>query len=601
MKENIKNLLEFIYSSDIYSQISEKFQFLLDTESSKIIQPAGSLKKDLPVNEKDAIVITYGDQFHGTDVNPLNNLKSFLDSFLKDSVSGVHILPFSPYSSDDGFSVIDYREVDPDMGTWDDIREIASSYRLMADLVLNHCSVKSDWFQKFLEWDEKYKDYFITVEPGTDLSYVFRPRALPLLTEFETRDGKKLVWTTFSADQVDLNYSNPEVMMEMIQILFYYIQMGVQVIRLDAVAFLWKEEGHPCLHHEKTHAAVKLFREIIREYAPWVIIITETNVPHKDNLSYFGNGYDEAQMVYQFALPPLTFDAFLREDASHLREWAAGALDKPSDSVSFFNFHASHDGIGVLPAKGILNSEEMDNMLSEVEKRGGLISYKATKDGDIPYELNINYFSAISGNEKDNDTAVSKFLTSQSVILAMTGMPGIYIHSLLGSVNYRAGVSVTGMNRTINREKLDYNRLVEELSDPKSMRSRVLSGYRKMLDARRKEPAFDPGGKQEILDTSGPLLAILRISPDGNEKVLCLVNISGKLLKSFVHWDVLSCFDKKRLYDIIFQQKSGALIISHDPEREKSDSGNCCCDNNDEGSGCSAMITLHPWEVVWLK
>ncbi len=592
MKENIKNLLEFIYGSDNFSKLSEKFQLLLESESAKIMQPSGTTSKDLPVDETDAVVITYGDQFRGTAEPPLRNLKNFLDRYLKGSVSGVHILPFSPYSSDDGFSVIDYREVDPALGTWNEIREIASSYRLMADLVLNHCSVKSEWFAKFLEWDDVYKDFFITVEPGTDLSYVFRPRALPLLTEFDTSDGKKLVWTTFSADQVDLNYSNPEVLMEMTRILFYYIQMGIQIIRLDAVAFLWKEEGHSCLHHEKTHAAVKLFREIIREYAPWVIIITETNVPHRENLSYFGSGSDEAQMVYQFALPPLTLDAFLREDASHLRDWAANSLGKPSDTVSFFNFHASHDGIGVLPAKGILNEKEMDNMLSEVVKRGGLVSYKATKEGDIPYELNINYFSAIAGNETDSRTATAKFLASQSVILSMTGMPGIYIHSLLGSVNFREGVSVTGMNRTINREKLDYSRVVEELSDPESQRSLVLAGYRKMLDSRRKEPSFSPEGKQIILESSGPLLAVLRISPDNSEKILCLLNISGRIFKCFAHWDFLSGYNKERLYDIIEQRESRALIISHEQGGSR---------KTEKDSGCSAMITLNPWEVVWLK
>ena len=618
MKENIKNLLDFIYGKDVCSQISEKFQFLLEAESAKIKKPEGSLSKDLPVDEKDAVIITYGDQFQGTSDCPLKNLKKFLDTYLNYSVSGVHILPFSPYSSDDGFSVIDYREVDPKLGTWCEIREIASSYRLMADLVLNHCSVKSDWFKKFLEWDDKYKNFFITVKPGTDLSYVFRPRALPLLTEFDTKDGKKLVWTTFSADQVDLNYSNPEVLMEMTEILFYYIQMGIQIIRLDAVAFLWKEEGHPCLHHEKTHAAVKLFREIIREYAPWVIIITETNVPHKENLSYFGNGYDEAQMVYQFALPPLTLDAFIREDASHLREWAASSLDKPSESVSFFNFHASHDGIGVLPAKGILSDKEIKNMLTAVEERGGLISYKATKDGDIPYELNINYFSAVAGNEEDRAAAVSRFLASQSIILAMTGMPGIYIHSLLGSVNYREGVSVTGMNRTINREKIDYNKLEKELADPESRRSMVLSGYRKMLDARKKESSFNPGGKQIIPDASGPLLAVLRISPDGKEKVLCLVNISGRIFKCFAHWDFLDSYKKTKLYDIISKQESSAVIISHASDAKKEECGDSRnadsssaekggqpgTDDNlkfEEGSQSSAMITLKPWEVVWLK
>ncbi len=588
MKEKIENLLKFVYGEETFNQISSGFETLLEKEGLNLKAPSNSISKELPVDETDAIVITYGDQFHEKPLSPLKVLKKFMDKHLSGSVSGVHILPFSPYSSDDGFSVIDYRKVDPDLGSWEDIEKIASSYRLMADLVLNHCSVRSEWFKKYLEWDEKYRDYFISVEKGTDLSSVFRPRALPLLTPFNTADGEKLVWTTFSADQVDLNYANPEVLMEMISILFFYIQRGIQIIRLDAVAFLWKETGHTCLHHEKTHAVVKIFREIVRNYAPWVVIITETNVPHKENLSYFGDGTDEAQLVYQFALPPLTLDAYIREDASHLRDWAAESLDKPSKSVSFFNFHASHDGIGVLPAKGILSDSEIENLLETVKSRGGFISYKATKEGDIPYEMNVNYFSAISGDEPDIETAVAKFLSSQSIILAMTGMPGIYIHSLLGSLNYREGVALTGMNRSINREKLDYSRIEKELSDPESARSMVLEGYKRMLNARKIEKAFSPGGKQIVLESSGPVLAVLRVSPEGEEKVLCLNNISSRIVKSFPGWDFFDNHTDFKFYDIIKKKTSKSVLIADD-------------DRHSGKSGGAPMLTLQPWEVVWLK
>jgi len=583
----LKNYLGFIYGRDREKEVSALIIGELEKASQGIKEPSGNGKdKKLPVDETDSVLITYGDQFSTSGQAPLKQLKKFITGNIGEAVSAVHILPFSPYSSDDGFSVIDYRAVNPDWGSWDDVIEIGKTYKLMADLVINHCSAKSMWFKKYLEWDSFYKDFFITVKPGTDVSMVFRPRALPLLTPFTTADGEKLVWTTFSADQVDLNYANPEVLKEMLSIFFMYIRYGVQIIRLDAIAFLWKEEGHSCLHHEKTHAVVKVFREAVKLFAPWVVIITETNVPHMENLSYFGSGHDEAHMVYQFALPPLTFDAFLREDASHLRKWAAESLSKPSSDVTFFNFLASHDGIGVLPAKGILKPDEIENMLSEVTERGGFVSYKAVKDGKIPYELNINYRSAIAGEKGGEDItsaeAIDKYIASQAIMLAMEGVPGIYIHSIIGSLNYRKGVEITGMNRTINREKLDLEKIEKELEDKNSARCIILDRYRQLLLARKSEKAFHPGGKQKVLSGDGPLFAFLRIPPGsdpGAGAVLCIFNISGKLLKSFPGWDIFDENSPGRFTDIITGKKSAALLLS----------------------GSAPMVTLHPWEFVWLK
>ncbi|MDX9802173.1 MAG: sugar phosphorylase, partial [Spirochaetia bacterium] len=547
-----------------------------------------------------------GDQFRSKGKAPLKQLKKFIGRNIGDAVSAVHILPFSPYSSDDGFSVIDYRKVNPGWGSWDDVEEIGKTHKLMADLVINHCSAQSMWFRKYLEWDPFYRDFFITVKPGTDVSMVFRPRALPLLTPFSTTDGEKLVWTTFSADQVDLNYANPEVLKEMLSIFFMYISKGVQIIRLDAIAFLWKEVGHSCLHHEKTHAVVKVFREAARLFAPWVVIITETNVPHKENLSYFSNGHDEAHMVYQFALPPLTFDAFLREDAGHLRKWASESLAKPSKEVTFFNFLASHDGIGVLPAKGILNPDQIENMLAAVTEKGGFVSYKAVKDGKIPYELNINYRSAIAGEVLSDNTdaaalsdtdkintskAIDKFIASQAIMLAMEGVPGIYIHSIIGSLNYRKGVEITGMNRTINREKLDLESIEKELADKCSDRSIILKKYKQLLYARKNEKAFHPRGTQKVLSGDGALFAFLRIPPAesnpekeqgagaGDGAVLCIFNISGKILKSFPGWDIFDDNCPFNFTDIITGEKSKVLRLYRG----------------------ASMVTLHPWEFVWLK
>ena len=519
MKERGKRIdekLRFVYGEEIGGRTAERLGRLMEGWRGKLPGVPGPKGGGVPADQGDAVMITYGDNIQSPGEAPLGVLKRFADERLSGVVSGIHVLPFSPYSSDDGFSVMDYRRVNPEWGDWEDISAIAGNFRFMADLVLNHCSAKGTWFQGYLRGEGEFADYFIEVEPGTDLSGVFRPRALPLTHEFSVGGGaggtggeKRQIWTTFSADQVDLNFANPDVFLEFADILLDYVKRGVRIIRLDAVGFLWKEIGTSCMHHPKTHEIIKLFRLVLGELAPGVILITETNVPHKDNISYFGSGKDEAHMVYQFTLPPLTLDAFIRGDASKLTRWAMG-LPEPNPDCTFFNFLASHDGVGVLPSRGYLDESELENLVTAVKERGGLVSYKSTPEGDIPYELNVSYLDAVSEMSLSDELRARKFLASQGVMLAMAGVPGIYIHSLLGSGNWSVGVGITGVNRTINRAKLNADDLVLELDDSRSLRHLIFHGYARMLRARKGHPAFHPAAGQEILDLGSGVFAAVR-------------------------------------------------------------------------------------------
>jgi hypothetical protein len=380
----------------------------------------------LPLDQRDAFVITYGDSFllgsppadaearrraelgigggieeDGT-VRPLappekrhlRALKAFADKYLDGVVSGIHILPFFPYSSDDGFSIVDYYEINPDIGDWKDVGAIGSSFRLMADLVLNHCSAKGPWFKAYLAGEKEFEHYFIDLPGNTDVSQVVRPRTHPLLTPFKALDPDtkkeitRHIWTTFSEDQVDLNFGHPDMLIQMIDAILFFIEQGAQVIRLDAIAYLWKELGHPCIHHENTHRVVQLYRRILDEVAPWVVLITETNVPHAENMSYFGDGRNEAHMIYQFSLPPLIFDAFLRGDARHLTDWArtipTGEPRPVGYHSTYFNFCASHDGVGVTPAHGILSDAELQGLYDAVADRGGEDQLQSHSGGENP-------------------------------------------------------------------------------------------------------------------------------------------------------------------------------------------------------------------------
>ncbi len=480
--------------------------------------------------EHTVMLITYGDQIRREGQPSLQVLNGFLHEYGLDKVlSGIHILPFFPYSSDDGFSVIDYRQVDPSLGDWDDLDSLGHSFGLMFDFVVNHCSQQSTWFQEFLRGGEPYDDYFITADPQTDLSAVTRPRSSPLLTAFETKRGTQHVWTTFSADQVDLNFANPDVLLQMLDILLLYVGHGARAIRLDAIGFLWKQVGTNCMHLPETHLAVKIMRDLLDDLAPGTVLLTETNVPHEENVSYFGDG-DEAHAVYQFPLAPLILDAYLTGDARPLRQWLS-ELEYPGPGMTFFNFTASHDGIGVRPLQGLVSSDRRDLLVEEVRRRGGLVNMRRRPDGsESPYELNITYFSALGSPEglAPQDHA-RRFLASQALMLALRGVPGIYFHSLVGTANDQAGVEATGQNRAINRRKFDADVLRQILNDPASVERLVFDGYTKLLAVRTRQPAFHPDGAQQVIHLEDPaLLAFLRTGVHGRQQILVLANVSDR-------------------------------------------------------------------------
>ncbi len=479
------------------------------------------------LSHKDIILITYGDQIQFQNEAPLSILKKFLDLHVKDIINSVHILPFYPYSSDDGFSIIHYSEVDPKMGSWNEIEDISKSYRLMLDGVINHVSEYSYWFKAYLAGDSQYKDFFIEVDPTTDLKNVIRPRTTPLVSQFYDKNGKiHNIWTTFSKDQVDLNYKNYKVLISVLDALFYYIQKGATLIRLDAIAFIWKEIGTSCVHLPQTHELVQLIRETLHEVAPEVIIITETNVPHQENISYFGSGEDEAQMVYNFALPPLIAHSILHANTTKLTKWAQ-SLKMPSNKVCFFNFTASHDGCGLRSVYDILNDDEIEFLVKNTIKNGGLVSYRDTQNGKKPYELNCSYIDILSDIHEDNkEIRIKKMLLSQTVMLAMPGIPGIYFHSFVGSHNYYEGIKLTGSNRSINREKFNYNYLTNLLTS-NSIEHSIFLAYKQIISIRVNEIAFNPFGDFHILNLHDNIFAILQHAQDNSESILTLHNFTN--------------------------------------------------------------------------
>ncbi|MBB4174348.1 sucrose phosphorylase [Sulfitobacter noctilucicola] len=478
-------------------------------------------------SQKDSMLITYGNSIIDGAHKPLDLLSDFLSTYLDGALSSVHILPFFPYTSDDGFAVSDFRAVNPQLGDWADINRISEHFNLMSDLVLNHVSSQGQWFNAYLQGQAPYDKFFFEASPDDDLRDVVRPRTTPLLREVETSNGTRHVWCTFSHDQIDLDFRNPEVLLEFLRIIRLHVDNGVQIIRLDAVAFLWKEVGSPSIHLPQTHAIIRLMR-LLCDYADEkIILLTETNVPKAENLSYFGTG-DEAHAIYNFPLPPLILHALMSGDGQYLRRWQRGMPPAPM-GCAYLNFTASHDGIGMRPAEGVLPEEEKQKVIETVKDIGGLVSMRALPDGgESPYELNTTFYDALSRTFDGKDTHHhERFICSQTIVMSLEGIPAFYIHAMLATANDHEGVVHRGMNRAINRHRWDYPSLRELLSDPSTPQARVMHDLSARLKIRKKQGAFHPNATQFTVNLGDDrVFGVWRQSLDRHQSIFALHNVS---------------------------------------------------------------------------
>ena len=498
--------------------------------------------------QQDIALITYGDILLSESASPLVTLADFLEctSGLRGVFNTLHILPFFPYSSDRGFSITDFREVDPNLGSWQDIEALGERYRLMFDGVFNHASSQSRAFQEMLNGNPDYQNFATIYRSPDELTpeqraMIIRPRTSDILTQYQSIDGPIWVWTTFSPDQIDLNFTNPKVLLEVVDTLLLYVRRGADIIRLDAVTYLWEEPGTPCANLAQTHEVIRLFRDVLDIVAPQVALTTETNIPHEENITYFGNGYDEAQMVYNFALPPLVLYTFYQEDATELSKWVQ-TLEYPSDAMTFFNILDTHDGIGLLGVKNILSEQQISFIIRCAREHGALISYR-TADGDIeePYEINSTWFSALNLDSEDEDLElqIKRMVASRSIALVLRGIPGVYLHGLIGTRNNIETVLKTKVKRDINRAVIHASDLKLELKNPESSISQMITQLSRLLDVRVSNKAFHPNGDQKVFQLDPSVFALLRISPNCEQHILTLTNVTPRRCQVSIPLDKL--------------------------------------------------------------
>jgi sucrose phosphorylase len=478
-------------------------------------------------DEREVLLITYGNSILREGEKPLVTLHHFIREQLDATISAVHILPFFPFSSDDGFAVIDYLSVNPSLGDWDDIAAVAGDYRLMADVVLNHASRRSRWFDNFRKRVDPGRDFFVEGDPQGDYSAVVRPRSSRLIETVQTTEGERHVWCTFGPDQVDLDFANPRVLAEFVGILRHYLERGVKLFRLDAVAFLWKAPGTSCVHRPETHEIVRLLRTLLEHHSPGAILVTETNVPNRENLTYFGNA-NEAHWIYNFSLPPLLLHTLVSGDCQHLKTWMM-SMPPARNGTAYLNFIASHDGIGLRPLDGLLSDGEQHNLLEGMRRFGGRVTTRRSREGtEKPYELNISLFDALQGTLDNGPDGhqLQRFLCAHAIMMALEGIPAVYVHSFFGTGNDYRRLEHTGRNRAINRHIWQWDELHAALADKARHHGAVFAGLRHLLAVRRRQAAFHPNATQYTLHLGTRVFGFWRQSMDRSQSIFCVSNVT---------------------------------------------------------------------------
>ena len=569
------------FHKKVHSHLKIIYQNILTDEeinslSNQIFEKIPKLKNDDKLenwNESDIFLITYGDSIFTAKNKKLKTLKNFVDEFIKPYFNNIHILPFFPFSSDDGFSIVDYKKVRDDLGGWEDISLLSQDYRLMADIVINHASRQSEYFEEFLKGSSEYKDFFISLDKDEGFENVVRPRSSDLFQEMDIGNKKKYLWCTFGHDQIDLNFKNPEVLLFFIELIYLYLKNGVKVFRLDAVAFIWKEKGTNCLNLPQTHEVVKLIRTLLDNYNQNTLLITETNLPNLENLSYFGNG-DEANAIYNFTLPPLLIWTLLMGDSTALRKWSM-SMPPAKENTTYFNFIASHDGIGLRPTENILTNQERDTLIDIVKEFGGVISNRKKPDGtETVYELNIALLDAMKGTFKGIDhMQVERFIACHAIMLSLEGIPAFYIHSVLGTTNDYELMKKNSQNRSINRKSWDSNEIKKRLLDEKSINNQVYKSIINLIKIRKNQPAFHPNAIQFTFNLGKNFFGIWRQSLDKKQSIFSVTNVTNifqyldltelNLIESEKWWDLINSKDIEDIKSTIALKAYQTVWISN--------------------------------------
>jgi len=439
-------------------------------------------------------LITYIDRLSGGGIE---DLRALLNGPLANVFGGAHLLPFfTPIDgADAGFDPIDHTEIDPRLGTWDDLRNLASGLDLMADLIVNHVSSRSPQFLDFSRNGDKspYAEMFLTlarVFPNgateEDLLRVYRPRpGLPVTYTVLANGEKRLLWTTFTPQQIDIDVTSSQGMDYLNAILSRFHQAGIRAIRLDAAGYAIKKPGTSCFMIPETFDFIADLAG--KAHALGIEALVEIHSHYLKQIEIAR----QVDWVYDFALPPLILHALFQVDAGPLAAWLSV---RPGNAVTVLD---THDGIGVIDvgasadAPGLLAPEAIDSLVETIHARSNGQSRQATgaaaNNLDL-YQINCSYFDALGGNE-------SAYLLARAVQFFVPGVPQVYYTGLLAGRNDMDLLRQTGVGRDINRHYYS----IEEVEQ--ALKQNVVTKLIELIRLRNSHPAFSGTSKYRAFNT----------------------------------------------------------------------------------------------------
>lgn len=574
-KEKIIKNLNFLYGEKEAKKIYPELEKIVIKYLKKIKKGKKKYQNEY-FSEKDVILIVYGDNIKNKKEPTLKTLSGFLGK-IKKYINIVHIIGLFLYSSDRGFSIIDFKKINPRFGKFSHLKKIEKNFKLLIDFVCNHISSKSDWYKKFAKGDKEYQNFFICFDKLPEkekIECVFRPRTTPLLVKRNLAIGRKWLWRTFCHDQIDLNYQNPKVLLKMIDVFLFYVERGAKLIRLDAIGYIWKKLGTTCFLTKESHVFIQLLRNILDIVSPDTLLIAEVNIGIKENLTYLGKKEKEAQLIYNFTLAPLVLYSFYKENTKKLIN-SLNLFDFTSKSKNIINILDCHDGISVVGAKDVLSQKEIKFLEKEILKRNGKINYKKEKNKKTPYEFNITWWSAIEEKKESEILNIKKYIASRGIQFSLKGIPAIYFLGLFGIENCISCYEKTKKTRDINRKRFTENKIKKFLLEQKMKENKVFYEILRLLKYRNKEKAFHPAGEQIPLFLNKKLFSIIRISPNKKEKILVIINISRDNIKIKIKPEEIYT-SRKHLLNIIDKT---ILLCQKD----------------------GFNILVHPYQILWLK
>lgn len=393
--------------------------------------------KKFKLNSQDIIFLTYPNS-----IENLNKLYEFTkENKFEELFSTIHILPFLESDADGGFAVVDYKKVDLKYGTWREIKKFSKRYKLISDLILNHTSNNNKWFLDFLD---SRNNFYFKFDKNFDYSKVFRPRSTSLFTNYLGT----FVWTTFSDKQVDLNLNEVKVFFNFLEIISFYFKKGINILRLDAIPYLFKKSGTSCVNLDENYDLVELFIKSLKHINSEVKFISEVNFGDEVNLNYLEK--TSTDLIYEFTFPMLLIYCIYNKDFKYFLKWAQD-FDFNKDVIFFLS---NHDGISFRGIKNFLNENDFNDFFNSLLRNNFLINYKTIDGKDEPYELNSTYFSLLK--EILNKDPSKEHLFCFNLLLFIKGVPLIYYLDIIKAQNDYHLFSITNHKRDLSRPKFKY-------------------------------------------------------------------------------------------------------------------------------------------------